>query len=648
MKNFIIVTFITLFSVQLSHAQKIKFGKVSKEELEEKFYPLDSSANAAILYKKRRTYATVLGGEINLISNYHFRIKIYKKDGFDWATKEINLYEGSHKKELASNIKAYTFNLENGNIVKTKLSKKDIFSERKNDFINVKKFTMPNLKEGSVIEFSYSINSPFFTNISDAKVQYTIPVKNQHIKISLLEWFKYNKRQKGYYPFKINETSTRNVDFDTNDKVIEILAKNTPALKEEPYVNNIENYAAALKLEVAALSAPSLGLFKTYSTNWDEVSKNINKNSSFGDQLKKTSYFKDDLNSLTENAKSINEKVINIFQFVKDKVKWDNYYSKYTSKGVKKAYKEGVGNVADINLMLVAMLREAGLNANPVLVSTRSNGIPVFPTTNGFNYVIASVNTPQGNFLLDATEKYSLPNVLPIRTLNWTGRIVKEDGSSESISLLPKRHALNNTYVSAKIDSEEGIVTGSKRSTLNNIIALNYRNKNNDIAIDELRASYEKKYNIEIDEVKVSNKTDINKPIVEVYKFESEDLAEEVGDKLYVNPLLFLGETNNPFKLDDRKYPIDYGTPWEDKISIVIEIPEGYKVESLPEKSGVVLPEKYASFKFLTSVKGNKIQIMSSVKMNSPIIPQTYYKAIKEFYKMIVEKHSEKIVLSKI
>ena len=74
------------------------------------------------------------------------------------------------------------------------------------------------------------------------------------------------------------------------------------------------------------------------------------------------------------------------FNFLKSKVKWNGFYGKYTDKGVRKAYKDRVGNVAEINLILTSMLRFAGLNANPVLVSSRGNGIPIFPTTNGFDY----------------------------------------------------------------------------------------------------------------------------------------------------------------------------------------------------------------------------------------------------------------------
>ena len=128
MKKISLLVLLTIFTIQLTQAQKIKFGKVSKEALEEKLYPLDSSANAAYLYKKRNTYTTVLAGSIELTTVVHGRIKIYNKEGFDWATKEIQLYKTSHSnRERVIGLKAVTYNLQDGEIVKTKLEKSEVF-----------------------------------------------------------------------------------------------------------------------------------------------------------------------------------------------------------------------------------------------------------------------------------------------------------------------------------------------------------------------------------------------------------------------------------------------------------------------------------------------------------------------------------------
>jgi len=672
MKKALLVLILVLFTLPTILAQNIKFGKVSKAELEEKYHPLDSSANAAILYKKRRTYYEYIQGDgFILITEIHERIKLYNKDGFDWATKSISIYNNGGRDESVSGLKASTYSLENNKIQETKLKKDGIFKENTNKYWDKKKFTLPNLKEGCIVEWKYKINSPFAWNISDAVFQYTIPAKYIEIKVETPEYYVFKNQMQGFYPIKLEKTTKQSsitlnsktresgdyfgsitktnyeqqkIDLITN--IINCRSNNIPALKKEPYVNNLDNYRTILKFEHTATKFPNTTP-KFYNSNWNDVTKTIYNSSNFGGQLEKSSYFKDDLENLVSEAASVDEKITKIFQFVKNKIKWDEFNSKYTSKGVKKAYKEGTGNVAEINLILVSMLREVGVNANPVLVSTRSHGISLFPTTDGFNYVIAGVELNNDVILLDATEKYSLPNVLPLRDLNWQGRIVRKNGSSTSISLFPKQPTKETAFLNVEIDSE-GSLKGMERSVYKNLQAVQYRTRYNNIAEDDLITKFEKNNDdIEIDEFKMVNKNKIAKPLIYQFNFETDNQVEVIGDKMYFSPLLFLATKENPFKLENREYPVDYGSPWVDKYTISIQFPEGYTIESKPENVAYALPENLGSYKFVAVLKEDKLQVLSEAKINFPIITPTHYKALKEFYKKMIDKQLEKVVLIK-
>ena len=645
----VLIIMLAIASIQISYSQNYKFGKVSKEELQEKVYPLDSTANAAYLYKNRFTYTTLNGGNIKLVTEIHVRIKIYSQEGFKWATEEINLYENSNSNgENVTGLKAVTYNLEDNNIQETKLDKDDVFSEQKSENWKVEKFTMPNVKEGSVLEWSYRIYSPYISSIDDVIVQEEIPIKKLETSVKLLEWFSFNKRQKGYYPFRINQSTKYNGELKTNDKVIEVLEENIPALKPEPYVNNMSNYAASLQLEVASLAAPEYGLYENYATSWEEIAKNILKSSSFGGALKKSKHLKDDILKLKGAYKTEQTKIEGALEFVKSKIKWNGNFGQYSEKGLKKAYNEGSGNTGDINLTLIAVLRELGINANPVLVSTREHGIPIAPTNRGFNYVVALAETEDGPILVDASEKYSLKNVLPIRALNWKGTVIKDDGTVSFIDLassIPSNIEFNLNY---KI-SEDGLIEGLNRVRYENLATIDYRNKNSDIDEDELISTIEQENNdIEIINFRVSNLTEISKPIIEVYQFEKEDGVEIIGNKMYVSPMLFLSEKENPFKLDKREYPIDYGTPWQKSVTTAIEIPEGYSVESLPENVAVGLSNEIGKFIYSIKQVGNKIVLASLLEVNQGVVPAQNYQEIKVFYKMIVDKNLEKIVLNRL
>ncbi len=650
--------------------QDYKFGKISKEELQEKFNPLDSSASATYLYKYRKTFFEYIQGEgFRLVTDVHERIKIYNKEGFDYATKQISLYKSKTDKEEIYNIKAYTYNLLEEKIEKSKLTKVGVFKTEKSKYLNETKFTMPNIKEGCVVELKYQILSPFYWNVDDFNFQYDIPVKKLEATFEAPEYFVFKVNTKGFLsviPKTDNErdkitfnsktrssdgyvssTSFHSSDVDFTKKVSSYNLTDVPALKDEPYVNSINNFRSAVQYELSYTKFPQ-STIKYYSTTWEDVVKTIYKNSSFGDELNKISYFKEEIDAMINSISDPMKRISLIFDFVKSKVKWNGYYGKYTNDGVKKAFKGHVGNVAEINLMLTAMLKYAGLNAYPVLVSTRKNGVPLFPTREGYDYVVSYVKSPEGIILLDATSKYSTPNVLPFRTLNWQGRVIAEKGGSTLVDLYPKQKSKNSISMMINLD-EEGNIDGSYRSVKTNHTALSYRQKYNKANEEDFLEKLENKYDgLEISDFQVKDKNNLSKPVTESYKFIKESQADIIGDKLYFSPMFFLKTSENPFKLENREFPIDFGYPITEKYRLFIKLPEGYKVESLPEKVAFAMPEGLGVFKYDITQKDNTLQLVVNSEINQPIISPIYYDALKEYFKQMIEKENEQIVLTKI
>ncbi|WP_405609002.1 DUF3857 domain-containing protein [Polaribacter sp. Asnod1-A03] len=648
------ITIVLLLLSQLPlFSQDYKFGKVSKEEVEEKVYPLDSTADAAYLFRKRRTYYEYLTNSgFQMTTEIHERIKIYTKEGFNMATKSIAYYDPENGEEQSVNsIKGYTYSIINNKLEKEKLSKQSIFKENKNKYYSIKKITMPNVKEGCVLEIKYKLTSPYTSSINDLQFQFGVPVKNLDYQIEIPEFYVFNKRSTGYYTLPMKQESKIGSVGETNYRidVFKFNGNNVPALKDnEPYISSIDNYRGSMKFELTQRDFLSIGGdLTTYSNTWEDVSKQIFKAPSFGAELNKTSYYKDELESVLVNASSESHKIMAILSFVKDKVKWNGYNNIYTDKGVRKAFKERVGNAAEINLMLTSMLRYVGLEANPVLVSTRSNGTPIFPTLEGFNYVISMVEFGDGSYvLLDATEPFSLPNTLPERALNWNGRKVTKEGNSSWVSLSSTKYAEEDNNLMVKI-SEDLIIEGLLRTKFKDYSALSYRENNNHIKEENIITKLEENYNLEIEDFRVSNSLDISKPILRTLKFSSEDLIEEINDKLYIEPLLFLASNTNPFKLEDRKFPVDFATPWKDNNNMSLAVPEGYQVEKLPEPIAIGLPDNLGFFKYKVTQMGAKIQVISSLQFNNAIIAPKYYAGLKEFYNKLVNKQSEKIVFSK-
>ena len=650
-------------------AQNRELGKVTIQELEEKVCPTDTSAVAAILFSVGEVHFEYIEGKgFVLNTNVITKIKIYKKEGYDWANKSVRYYIGGNTKERVIFKNEITYNLVNGKIEKSKIKSDGEFDEKENDFWGRKKISMPNVKVGSIIEFEYTIISESLGSLDEWYFQSSIPILYSEYRVYTPEFYTYTPVFKGFLQPKLIEgsklitnnstskersgwtnisTSFEQEKFSYNEVRKTYIIENVPALKEEAYVNNIRNYISSVVFELSGVKQKNQG-YKDLSNTWEGVVKTIYDNDNFGVELNKTGYFEKDVDAILAGLIKPEEKLAALFNFVKSKMNWNEYYSYVCKTGVRKAYQEKTGNVAEINLMLTSMLRYAGFEANPVLLSTRSNGITLFPSRTAFDYVVVGVELNNQVVLLDATAKYSLPNILPIRDLNWFGRLIRKNGTSIEIDLMPKLNSKEMINLMAEIN-HQGEVTGKVRDQYFDYNAYRYRDSYNGVTKETMVEKIEKRHQgLEINDFDVQNNTELTKPIIENYSFTSNNLVEIIGDKMYFSPLFHFTETENPFKQETRLYPIDFIYPNQEKYSVSVKIPEGYSVESLPSSKAIGLPDDLGNFKYNISNTGNQIQLMFSFDINTPIISSDMYEVVKTFYKEMIAKQTEKIVLKKI
>jgi hypothetical protein len=666
MKNILILALIIL-GIQSNYSQKHELGTVTIDELKEKFHPKDSSTVAAVLFEKGKTYFEYSQNEgFVLITVVEVKIKIYKKEGYDFANKSVRFYVGGVSKENVSFSKAVTYNLNNNQIEKTKLKSEGEFSENINKFWSRKKITMPNVKEGSIIEYKYEIKSPYISTFPEWSFQQSIPVNYSEYQTLVPEYYVYNVYRKGsLQPVEIKNSisksiaisekvlninkgySRENSTFNYSEQQIIYKLENIPALKEEAFVNNIDNYKTSVYHELSQKRLPQ-AVAEFYSASWEDVAKKIYEDDNFGFQLNKENYFEEDLKIVVKDIENRDEKITAVLNYVQNRMNWNKLSGYLCDSGVKKAYQDKSGNAAEINLMMVAMLRHLGLDANPVLVSTRSNGISIFPSRSAFNFVIASVTIDNGIILLDATSKISSPNILPLYDLNWFGRMIRKNGTSELVDLMPKLVSDDVVNMLVSID-DQGQVSGKVREQYFDYAALNYRDRYLGISKDTYLENLEKRHEgLEVSDFELTNDKIINEPIIEKYSIKSNNQTEKIGEKIYFEPLLHFTQSENPFKQETREYPIDFAFPFKDKYMVNITIPEGYQVESLPKSASFAMANNYGSFNMSTSNTDTQIQVVVNFIINASIIPSEDYDTLKEFFKVVIDKQKEKVVLKKI
>jgi transglutaminase-like putative cysteine protease len=656
-----LIKIIVFFTCVHIFGQDFEFNKISNEELLEKFHPKDSTAVAATLWedgnlKFRYSYGYEYVLEVTR------RVKIYRKEGFDYGTITIPFYVGGNvsDKEKVIGLKAYVYNIEDGKVQKEKLRNKDFIEEEVSEYWSQVKFTFPNLSPGSVIEYTYTKYSQYYTELPRWNFQDEIPVNYSHYKLTIPEMFTYKEQQRGFHFIEreIKNVSTlmtiiskKGRKEDRRDsKEYEYTARNVPKLKDEPYVNNVENFMTSIK-HVLSYSRFGYGEVNEFSTTWPEIAKSLHENDNFGKQLDKTKYYEDDLQPIIQASDNEENLVSNIFSFVKNNIKWNNYNSIYTSGRLKEVYKEKTGNIADINLMLTSMLRYAGLQANPVLISTVDNGIPSnFVSRKDYNYVISAVNLNNNLFLLDASSPYSAPNILPLRCLNWFGQMIKPDNTAQQISLQPQEKSKDNFFLNLKL-KEDGSVVGEMRRQYTNHLGHIYRVRYTEVDEEKYIEEKENDYEIEILEYGNENINKLTDAVIETMSFKKENAADVINENIYFSPMLFLATDENPFKEDqiERKLPIDFTFPRSSRYIINLEIPEGYAVDYLPEPTAVALPQQKAMFRYnIKKDNSGVVQIVVTEDINTAILPAEFYVPLKDYFSQIVSKETDKIVLKKL
>ncbi|MDD5508405.1 MAG: hypothetical protein PHD25_08780 [Bacteroidales bacterium] len=666
-----LVTFLIFFTARPAAAQKdpVKYGKIELSELEMTSYDKDTTAHAVILVDYGTSsfnYSDHSGFQLQFSRTV--RIKIFHKEGFDNASAMIPLYHSADDKEKLADLKGCTYNLVDGEVVKDKLTNDAIFTEKFTKNWNHVKFTMPSVREGSVIEYSYKIVSDFLFNLQSWYFQYEIPVCWSEYRVTIPEYFYYNRSMYGYESLDINENSARQEQFsyivrpdraisnaNTQQGSVQVLAnywrmaaKDVPAFKEEDFMTSSENYVTKIEFELSSIKFPDQ-IPKSFTQTWESIDDMLNKEDQFGGQLTKKEFVKDLADAINIQYQSPQEKAQAAFDLVKNTITWNGMNDILATNNIRKAFNDKTGNVADINLILIALLKGVGIEAYPVILSTRDHGMihPSHPTVSKFNYLVAQVKINDKTYLMDATEKYSPAGLVPFRCLNLKGRVIKPEGS-DWVNITPA-YSHKQIIVNDMTITPEGLITGKQSVQADGYAALDMRKE---IYAENTPEAYIEKIKkqdpeITIQSFEIKNLDSLNNPITRLYIMDLENQVTIAGDLIYLNPMLKYGMSENPLKLEKRNYPVDFGYPIDETYILKLTIPEGYIIEEKPENAIINLPGNGGKFIYDVTLLGNLLQIMSKYTITQTLFTEDQYNIIKEYFNHIVQKHNQQIVLKK-
>ncbi len=626
-----------VLAISCSNAQqKISdFGKVDKSELEMTSCDFDKNAEAVVLFSKGEFfYSAEFGNE------RHVRIKILKDKGLDRANVHIKYYSYLSE-ETVKNISAQTYNLDaGGNIVTTKLEKKLIYDKKLNKRWSEIAFTLPEVKVGSVIEYKYTVlgstNGQWF-------FQQSIPVMISRFSVDFPGEVEMTSIPHCTLPYK--STVERHSGRDVNVYTME----NIPALRDEAYISCDEDYLQSIKARLVAIT-PFGRPRHSFVESWPEVIKNLMEDEDFGVQLKKNIPRTKDLDSMLNKISSPYQKMTTIHNYVRKNMRWNDVDNIWALEGVKSAWKDKTGTSGEINLILVNLLKDAGLKAHPVLVSTLDNGrVNTFvASVYQFNKVMAYVEMDDRAYVLDAVEKYTPSKLIPPDVLATQGLVIEKIETQEwgwQTLWNPEALYSNAVFINAEVDKEgqlKGVATVSSSG---------YARVKRMPSLKEGKKEFVEKYfssrnaGFKIDSVEILNEKEDTLPLTQTITFSQE--TNNSGDYRYFTANLFSGLEKNPFLEDNRFSDVFFGYNQNYSITGNIVIPDDYVLEELPKNLRMIMPDTSISFTRLVSAADGVLSFRFMLDFRQPIFSIEQYPEFKEFYKKLFDLLNEQFVLRK-
>lgn len=644
-----------------------KWGKVTKEELGMTVYPPDTSARAVVLYQQRYTgyffeaqngYSDYTTSGFLVNSFISQKIKILKPEGRDEGTIKIPYFFYSNSsKEAVTGIEAWTYNLVNGKIVKTKLDKKYLFDEEYNNAFHLIKFSMPEVKVGSVIEFKYILTSRNETSIPDWKIQLDLPVMNSDFQVGIPEYYDFSLSVKGFELLNIKETaeSARYDIVKTNYgpevlscaiRKISCIAQDIPALKKEENVWCMNDYYACVQFELRGTRYPHQP-YLPFTKTWEALEKAIHEDTEVALKLQMSNPWKSETAKLLDSVTDEHEKISILYDFVKKRIRWDDNYALF-SGFPREAIKNGTGNNALINFVLMSVLRDADITTYPILLSQRSKGR--LPLTNATanqlsTFIVAAMTKDSSFYYMDGSAKYGGPNMLPTDLLVNRARVFNKSSVEKWVDLTKLTTNLQMSNIQAEL-TKDGQLKGVRSTSYNNQMAYDYKS---DFASTkdsmEFIKKLQNKFDFTVDSMEISGKEPMSNIVNERMVFHK--LVDVAGDFMYVNAMIFKHLSNNPFTQTERKLPIEFSYPYGYQTTCSLQIPDGYQVEELPKSVKYVLPDKMGVCQFVARQSGNTVTFNYVFQLHQIVYAQTDYPMIRDFFGQAATKNMEMLVLKK-
>ena len=637
--NTLVLVFSLLLNLICSAQDFPTYGSLTMEDINLKQCAFDKDADAVVLIHEAFSN---YDDQYHLVTYHHVKVKILTTKGFPSASVVIPFYR-QNEFETIDQVEGMTLNAgQNSELVRSKLERKSIFTQKQNERIGKVVFTFPAIQAGSIIDYKYRSTMKHYGGLDEWVFQDFLPVIESQLKLIILPniEFAYKVKKSEEFPIEIKKAAS--------DGSIYFKMQNIPGLGEEPYMDSRNDYLQKVTFQLSGYAMGSQNS-KKYMTSWEAATRELLIQKEFGTQLGKNIPGTEDFLSKVRAMISPEEKMKAVFNYVRSNMDWNGLYSKYSQDGVKNAWQNKKGNSADINLILTNLLMDVSIEAYPMLVSERFHGkVDVsYPFLDQFNSVFVYANINNRKYYLDATDKTIPPHLTPVDILNTTGFVVNRKAGG--LVKIFNDTAKYTEHITADLSlADNALLIGQVK-----VVSEDYAR----IAkLSEFKSDRERFLNkyfkvdgsvISSENLALVNIENDSLPLLQNAKFSIP--LTSTGDFLFVPLNLFTGFDVNPFLTENRFSNVNFGYGRFIKLTMNLQLPPSYVADDLPKSIKITNPEKDINFSRQLSYDktANKIICTIILDFQKSLYEQDIYLNLREMYQYIFKYLAEPLLLKK-
>lgn len=633
-----------------AQSDEIKYGKLEIADRRMMSMPTDSTAEAYVLHDElSMAFIQDPDGRPMLKEYRHRRVKLFTAASFDRA--DIELIH-NRESERVSKLRA-TIHFPDGG--SKKLSNSDFLKERYDDDRDIYKFTFPGVREGATIEYSYVKTDKYIVTPSRYFFQENIPVRWAEYRALIPNYFNYVSLSTGANDYTINKVTALNGYYGgqtIKNTDIHWAMKDLPAYDIQPYVNNFSDYLPQVRMQLQSVQFPGQPIEKVFS-DWQDTTKDLDGWADFGKAYRigsNSNKVWKDVEPLLAGATTETEKAQAIYNFVTGKISWDGTYRWTAERTPNKVYDAAQGTSGEISMLLLALLKQAEIAAQPLLVPLRDGGEPIeiYPLLNQFDHLMVLAMLDGKEVVLDPNNIHR-PIGLPRRSaLNHRAFVADPDNPHWTDLEVPM--AGKTVLVDISLD-EEGSAEVDLQSRLESYYGFNARqemdemdNANEFPLMGEILKTFPES---ELISKEIIDSGDESGPLSLNMKLKV-PMGQAVDDYLYVQPILFTVLNSGLDDVEQRLYPVDFGYPWQERYIANISLPEGYVIDELPESQRITSADKTLVVTFAVEEKDDGIlSIVFSVSVRKTVYKANEYQGLREIFRRIIDLQETTLVLKK-